>query len=516
MTNIMDLLRSRALILSIVSFACCAPGAEVQAKYLGSVEWKIEKDGNFIPASMYPCTVTAYVDLSDPDIEGQGTVVLATTSTTGDTESITLHEIGGITGVFRGTIPLSASDSVPGNGTLATMHEGIVRVEYVDAFNNAGQQELVFDTAVTRCPGEPPCLTGPSLGAGIDDPPIPTTCVGCVTAFRVKVSNSGCATLEGDATVDPPFHIVAGSHYVIAAGDPPVFISLQFRPTEAGVNTRMMSLTGDGPTGDGVVLLKLSATALDTAPTINATPTRIDFGSVNLGQSGRKAITIKNSACGGVTGTATVSPPFYISSGANYDVSCGASAQVTVEFRPEVYGHYEDVVVLTGGGGTEVPVSGYGQGKRDFVHLMDAGPKPESSFPQVKADVIVDTPAGHACELLQEDFALTENGVAQTITSFACGQTRAADVVVLFDDSGSISPIMHEMMDHVHTLVDTIDADPTIGLGAHDIRCRPFPRTARRTRQWLGNRAGRRRHSHRTARLAVHARNGQGLFGHYG
>jgi hypothetical protein len=443
------------LVLAVVAILTSSAHADGE-KYLGTLDWKIVKNGNLTSTTEFPCAETAYVDLSDPDIEGAGSVALAVTSTTGDAETITLLEIGGITGVFRGSMQLQPSAVQVGNGTLETVHGGEIRVEYLDLFNDQGGEQLISKTAVTQCPagcGDPPKIVVPEE---IPDAPLEPICAGCVTEFKVRITNIGCQTLQGEAVIAAPFFITAGAAYVIEPSDPPRMheITVQFRPTDPGVATRVMSFSGDG-----IVTREVTAEALGTAPAIQVAPTMIDFGSVDLGQTAQQTITITNGGCGAVTGTATVSPPFYITAGADYDVSCGAEARVTVEFRPEIYGPYDGVVVLTGGGGAEVPVQGYGQGKRDFVHLVNVGPQPSGAFPVIKADVIVDTSAGQACELLERDFVVIEDGMEQEIASFSCGQTVAADIVVLFDDSGSISPIMRQMMDHVHTLVDAIQAD---------------------------------------------------------
>ena len=438
----------RTLIgLAMLTAAAWPSVAETFTKYTATLLLR-----DLTPMSAF-CDDMFEIELNDPDIEGAGSVTLVVTCTTGDVETVILPEVGGITGVFKTTVVLKRDPVQVENGIISTVDEAIFRTEYLDTFNDQGQEQLIGVEQQVFCP---PCTEGPVLS--VYDPDVPVVdpiCSGCSVSFQVKITNLGCARLDGAATVDPPFIIKSGATYSI----PPQSvhtIGLEFSPTAAGVFTRTLTLTGGGG-----ATVELTAEAVNPAPVIHVDPTSIDFGTVNVGQSGTATITITNTACGVLSGTASVSPPFYIDGSADYSVSCGGEARITVKFTPERYGTYSDVVVITGGGGAEVPVTGFGQGKTDFVHVIAARPHPEFGFPTIKADVIVDTDAGHACELGLDDFVLTEDGVDQSVTSFTCGQTRVADIVVLFDDSGSISPIMQEMQDVVHEFVDTIAAEPT-------------------------------------------------------
>jgi VWFA-related protein len=77
----------------------------------------------------------------------------------------------------------------------------------------------------------------------------------------------------------------------------------------------------------------------------------------------------------------------------------------------------------------------------DFVNVMAVGYSAAGIFPQITATVRVDSDAGRACALSKPNFALTEDGTAQTITSVTCAGTAGsvADVVFIFDDTSSMS-----------------------------------------------------------------------------
>jgi hypothetical protein len=97
-------------------------------------------------------------------------------------------------------------------------------------------------------------------------------------------------------------------------------------------------------------------------PTIEVTPTSIDFGGVAMGSTIDKIFTVTNSGAGILSGTATTNAPFSIVSGGTYDLSAGQNQTVTVRFAPTTIGNFAANVNLTGGGDASVTMTGTATG----------------------------------------------------------------------------------------------------------------------------------------------------------
>lgn len=93
-------------------------------------------------------------------------------------------------------------------------------------------------------------------------------------------------------------------------------------------------------------------------PTIEVTPSSIDFGGVAVGGSIDKNFTVKNTGGGILSGTATANAPYSIVSGGTYSLSGGESQTVTVRFAPTALGTFAGSVNFTGGEGTSATVTG--------------------------------------------------------------------------------------------------------------------------------------------------------------
>jgi len=93
-----------------------------------------------------------------------------------------------------------------------------------------------------------------------------------------------------------------------------------------------------------------------------------------------------------------------------------------------------------------------------FVHIVSVDP---SLFPQIKLSVIVNTTDGLEGKLTQDNFKVYEDGVQQKITDFYFTKTAAKgklDIVVCFDDTGSMWDKIDIMKKKVDELVNNITA----------------------------------------------------------
>jgi len=101
---------------------------------------------------------------------------------------------------------------------------------------------------------------------------------------------------------------------------------------------------------------KVTVTVAD--PTINVTPSSIDFRTVGTGSYADKNFTVKNTGGGLLSGTATTNAPYSIVSGGTYNLSGGQSQTVTVRFAPTTVGSFAGNVTFTGAAGASATVTG--------------------------------------------------------------------------------------------------------------------------------------------------------------
>lgn len=90
----------------------------------------------------------------------------------------------------------------------------------------------------------------------------------------------------------------------------------------------------------------------------------------------------------------------------------------------------------------------------EFVDILSVDP---SNYPEIHLNIRVDTEAGRDGELTEEDFKIIENDVEQAIESFSFAST-SADVVFVFDDTGSMFDEIAAMKSGVKGLTDDIES----------------------------------------------------------
>jgi len=97
-----------------------------------------------------------------------------------------------------------------------------------------------------------------------------------------------------------------------------------------------------------------------------------------------------------------------------------------------------------------------------FVQILSVD---SSAFPTIESTVIVNTDAARDCGLVEEDFAVDEDGVPQVIDLVTCAASGGivADIVVVFDDSGSMSDDVEAMKAEATSLANEVLA---VGLDA--------------------------------------------------
>jgi len=93
--------------------------------------------------------------------------------------------------------------------------------------------------------------------------------------------------------------------------------------------------------------------------------------------------------------------------------------------------------------------------ERTFVHVLSID---RAAFPTIECTLLVDTDSGRNCHLTEDNVAADEDDVPQVIDSVICGATdrMVADIVVVFDDSGSMGDDIEEMQAQATTFAGEI------------------------------------------------------------
>jgi len=104
------------------------------------------------------------------------------------------------------------------------------------------------------------------------------------------------------------------------------------------------------------------AVELPSAPVLSVTPASLSFGSVVTGTGVEQVVTVRNTGTGTLVGQASVTGAGFSLVGApSYSLAANATALLTVRFEPSAAGPSTGALVLTGGGGATVPLSGTGE-----------------------------------------------------------------------------------------------------------------------------------------------------------
>jgi hypothetical protein len=111
--------------------------------------------------------------------------------------------------------------------------------------------------------------------------------------------------------------------------------------------------------------------------------------------------------------------------------------------------------------GTKCPDCSFTPGSPDdeFTNLLSAGPDSSTGFPDVDARIRVDTPQGNGGDLTDENFAICENGCGQTIEDVVFESGGAVDIVVVFDDTGSMSGPISDLKAEVNNFTTNLETE---------------------------------------------------------
>ncbi|MCU4718191.1 VWA domain-containing protein [Halapricum hydrolyticum] len=94
----------------------------------------------------------------------------------------------------------------------------------------------------------------------------------------------------------------------------------------------------------------------------------------------------------------------------------------------------------------------------EFTNLLSVGPDPDTGYPDIDARLRVSTDTGSAGDLTAANFSINEAGCGQTIDSVAFESGGTVDIVVVFDDTGSMGGEITALKSEVTNLTDDIEA----------------------------------------------------------
>lgn len=129
---------------------------------------------------------------------------------------------------------------------------------------------------------------------------------------------------------------------------------------DAATQDFIVSATQNGPRLTAYQLRAISG-HVEPDPAIELSVTELDIGGTYVGYTNSGTVTVKNIGGKVLEGTASISAPFSIESGATYSLSNNQSQVVTVLFGAQSIGEVSETLTFTGGGGTSILVSGTGE-----------------------------------------------------------------------------------------------------------------------------------------------------------
>jgi hypothetical protein len=182
------------------------------------------------------------------------------------------------------------------------------------------------------------------------------TYVGYTNSMTLSVENIGGYVLNGTASVSTPFSIASGATYSLSNKQSQV-VTVLFAPQSLGEVTNSIVFTG----GDGEMVTVSGTGATEPEPSIGLSETNLAFGAISLGETGSVTVTVQNDGGNTLEGTASVAAPFSIESGADYSLGLGEEQDVVILFAPESAGDFSETLSFTGGGGSNITVSGTGK-----------------------------------------------------------------------------------------------------------------------------------------------------------
>ncbi|MGI5246030.1 lectin-like domain-containing protein [Dactylosporangium sp. CA-139066] len=245
------------------------------------------------------------------------------------------------------TVPVSFSPTAPGSAT------GLLRFTVTDA----GNSTTVAATLVGN--GTRPGLTANTPALDFGNMP-----VGSVKSLTASFTNTGTAneTVTGTSVPSAPFTVtgVPANGTVVAPGQT-IAVGVTYRPTAVGNDTGTLGVTGP----NGTATVAITGSGVTGSAELTITPSSLSFGSVPVGSSVTKTLTVGNAGNLPVTITKAAPPalPFVVNTPLPESQVLGPDdeVQVDVTFTPTAAGTFTGQYVISsndGNGSHTVSVTG--------------------------------------------------------------------------------------------------------------------------------------------------------------
>jgi uncharacterized repeat protein (TIGR01451 family) len=162
-----------------------------------------------------------------------------------------------------------------------------------------------------------------------------------------------------------------------------------FSHTYTNGSTNTVTLTVTGPVGTNTLVRANYIASTNLPPQLSLSPASLAFGPIIVGQTNTQTFQIINTGDLTLTGTATSTVPFRVSSGSPFTVLARQTNLISISFTPVSAGNFSNVVTFTSNGGNSTnTVTGSGltpaqlavvPGKLDFG-IVPVGSAPQAAF----------------------------------------------------------------------------------------------------------------------------------------
>jgi len=232
-------------------------------------------------------------------------------------------------------------------------------------------------------------VTGPNISVSPTTVDFGNVVVGTTSAPQtVTVANTGNADLTVSNVVltgDTDFDVQTTTCVdpILAPGES-CSADVVFTPSSIGGKTATVTITSDDP-DTPTVEVTLTGNGVVEEPDITVSPTSVDFGSVAVGSSDSKTVTVKNDGTAdlNITSVSTLSGPFSTTDGCTgQTLAPAASCTVTIDFAPTAAGTYSDSFVISSDDPDESSVTVNVSGEGAQVSANQPPTKPVLLYPE--------------------------------------------------------------------------------------------------------------------------------------
>jgi hypothetical protein len=267
----------------------------------------------------------------DPPALAFGAVLVGTS--VDSTFTITNTGGGTLSGSVTGTCAVFIVVSGSGRFDLTTGQTQEVTVRFFPTLPGPAQCTLTFTGGCSPivCTGTGDPL--PSCSVYPDSLDFGTVLVDTLSDRSFVLTNTGGGTLSGTVSAAcNDYSIVQGSGPYALGHDQTDTVTVRFRPPSDGVFPCTVTLGNPGDPG----CTDISCTGIGQGPVCSVSPTSLDFGSLQPGETARRTFTVTNTGGGRLEGGIiqvheTTCPPFLVETGYGaYSLAHGEVHTVTV------------------------------------------------------------------------------------------------------------------------------------------------------------------------------------------